>query len=240
MATTLQLLQELHKIDLELSDIARELAARPAAVAAAEAEVAARETERTELLAQARSIQVEADRSGVELKSLEEKIGKYQMQLNIIKTQKEYDVIRSEIAGCQMQISDLETKALEGYDQAEGLSRKARALDPDIAAKKQALSTARAQVATEMSKLEQRKAGLLAQRAEAIKPIDSDDLRRYEQAQSKHPGKAMARVEDCLCLSCNMRLSPQVYNLVLLGDPVQQCRSCGRLCYSDKKLEPHQ
>jgi len=234
MATTLQLLQKLHEIDIELADIAREMQARPAAVAAAESELAARSEERAAFLAQARAAQVEADRSGVEIKAFEEQSAKYQVQLNIIKTQKEYDVIRSEIAGCQKQISDMETGALEGYEKAEGLSRQARALDPVIAAGKKELEAAREVLADQLADLEHRKEKLLRQRAEAVKPIDSDELHRYEQAQAKHPGAAMTRVEDGVCVACNMRLSPQVYNLVLIGDPVQQCRSCGRLCYADK------
>jgi predicted nucleic acid-binding Zn-ribbon protein len=234
MATTLQLLQELHKIDLELSDIAREMAARPAAVAAAEQELAARETERTELLAQARSTQVDADRSGVEIKSLEEKIGKYQMQLNIIKTQKEYDVIRSEIAGCQKQISDFETAALEAYEKAETLTKRARGLDPVIAAKKKELEAARSVLADQLADLEHRKEKASRARAEAVKPIDAEDLRRYDNAQEKYPGAGMSRVDNGKCVACNMKIPPQVFNLVLIGDPPQQCRSCGRMLYAEK------
>jgi len=44
----------------------------------------------------------------------------------------------------------------------------------------------------------------------------------------------MTRIADGVCVAYNMRLSPQVYNLILIGDPVQQCRSCGRLCYAEK------
>ncbi len=234
MATTLQLLLELHKIDLELTDIARETEARPAAVAATENELAATEAERAALQAQARDAQVEADRSGVEIKSLEEKIEKYQGQLNIVKTQKEYDVIRSEIAGCQKQISDLETGALEAYEKAEELTGKARALDPAIAGKKKALEAARSVLADQLADLEHRKEKLLRERAGAVKPIEAEELRRYEQALAKYPGQAMSRVDNGICVSCNMKLSPQVYNLVLIGDPPQQCRSCGRLLYAEK------
>jgi hypothetical protein len=234
MATTLQLLQELHKIDVELSDIAREMAAKPAAVAAAEAELAAREAERTELAAQARAAQVEADRSGVEIKSLEEKIVKYQGQLNIIKTQKEYDVVRGEIAACQKQISDFETAALEAYDRAEGLTKQARALDPVVAETKKALEAARSVLADQLADLGHRKEKAVRARAEAVKPIDPEDLRRYDNAEEKYPGAAMSRVDNGKCVACNMMLPPQVFNLVLIGDPPQQCRSCGRMLYAEK------
>jgi predicted nucleic acid-binding Zn-ribbon protein len=239
MATTLQMLLELNKIDLELADVRRGMEEKPAAVAAAEKELADLETSRAALAAQAREAQVAADKSSVEIKSFEEKVQKYGVQLNITKTQKEYDAIRSEIAGCEKQISDIETAALEAYEKAEGLNRQARELDPRIAEVKKRLEAARAALAGELAELEKQKAGLLDRRAELVKPVDPDDLRRYEQALAKHPDGAMTRVGDGgLCISCNMKLSPQVYNLVLIGDPVQQCRSCGRLCYSDRKLEP--
>lgn len=239
MSTTLQMLLELNKVDLELAEVRRQIEARPASVAAAEKELAELETRRTGLAAEARNTQVTADKSSVEVKSIEEKVQKYGMQLNITKTQKEYDAIRSEIAGCQKQISDIETAALEAYEKAEDLTRQARALDPGIAEVKKRLEAARAALAGELAALEKQKAGLLERRAGLAGPIDADELRRYEQALAKNPGGAMTRVGDGgLCISCNMRLSPQVYNLVLIGDPVQMCRSCGRLCYSDRNLEP--
>jgi predicted nucleic acid-binding Zn-ribbon protein len=212
---------------------------KPAAVAADEKELAEMEARRTELTSEARTTQVAADKSSVEVKSIEEKAQKYGVQLNITKTQKEYDAIRSEIAGCQKQVSDIETTALEAYEKAEGLTRQARALDPGMAEVKKRLEATRAALSGELAELEKQKAGLLAKRGELAKPIDPDDLRRYEQALAKHPEGAMARVGDGgLCISCNIKLSPQVYNLVLIGEPVQMCRSCGRMCYSDRKLEP--
>jgi predicted nucleic acid-binding Zn-ribbon protein len=233
------MLLEVNKIDLELAEVRRQMAARPAAVAADEEALAEMEARRTGLTSEARATQVAADKSSVEIKSIEEKVGKYGIQLNITKTQKEYDAIRSEIAGCEKQISDIETAALEAYEKAEGLTRQARSLDPSIAEVRKRLEATRAALSGELAELRKREAGLLAERSERVKPVDPDDLRRYEQALAKHPEGAMTKVGDGgLCVSCNMRLSPQVYNLVLIGDPVQQCRSCGRLCYSDRKLEP--
>lgn len=239
MATTLQMLLELHKIDLQLAEVRRQMEEKPAAVAADETTLAELETRRGDLLSQARATQVAADKSAVEIKALEEKAGKYGVQLNITKTQKEYDAIRSEIAGCQSQISDIETAALEAYEKAEEFTRQARAMDPQVAEVRKRLEAARAALSGELAALEKRKAALTASRGELAAPVDPDDLRRYEQALAKHPDGAMTKVGDGgLCISCNMKLSPQVYNLVLIGDPVQQCRSCGRLCYSDKSLEP--
>ncbi|HOX07232.1 MAG TPA: hypothetical protein PK280_12580, partial [Planctomycetota bacterium] len=161
-------------------------------------------------------------------------IQKYQTQLNIVKTQKEYDAIRSEVAGCQKQISDFETSALEAYEKAETLTGRARGMDPAIATRKKELEAARSVLADQLADLAHRREKAERSRAEAVKPIDPEELRRYDNAQGKYPGAAMSRVDNGICVACNMKLSPQVYNLVLIGDPPQQCRSCGRVLYAEK------
>lgn len=231
MASVLQRLCELHGIDRELAEVAENARALPAAVAEAEGRLAETESRRKELLERARAAHVEADKSSLEIKAVEEKIAKYQSQLNIVKTQKEYDAVRSEISACQAQISEMENAGLTAYEQADHLKAGAGGLEPDIADVRRDLEARRARLAGQLAELEKRRAALLASREELCRQVEPEELQRYERVQARYPGQAMTRVDGGVCVSCNMKLSPQVYNLVLLGEAVQQCRSCGRLCY---------
>ncbi len=233
MAKVIDGLLELHGIDQQLAKVRRESQRLPAALAETEREMAALEEKKAALLAEAREQQVAADKANIEIKSLEEKTEKYQVQLNIAKTQKEFDALRSEIATVQGEISEIETGALTAYEEADQLSAAARELEPQVAAVGEKLKTARAEFDDRLADLEHRKEKLLRERGERVKNIDEDDLKLYEQVLSKHTEGAMTPVKDGICTLCNMRLTPQSYNLVLIGERTQKCRSCGRICYSE-------
>ncbi len=226
-------LRELHTIDQQLAEVRRETERLPAALTDIEQELAAFEEKKSGLLAEARDRQVVADSTNVEIKRLEEKTEKYQVQLNIAKTQKEFDTLKSEITAAQNQISNIETGALTAYEEADQLTTSARELAPLMEAAEEKLKTARGELDDRLADLDHRKEKLFRARGEHVKGIDSDDLKLYDQVLSKHANGAMTAVKDGLCTICNMRLTPQSYNLVLIGERTQQCRSCGRICYSE-------
>lgn len=233
MAKIVEQLLEIHKIDQQLCEVARQAERLPAEVVAGEAELAGLEEQKAGLLAEARTKRVDADKSNVEVKTIEEKIGKYQAQLNITKTQKEYDTLKHEISVAEEQISEIETSALTAYEGADALEAGARELDPQMGEVGKALEARRAELDDRLADLEHSKEKLLRERGEKTGAIDADDFKRYELVRSKHPEGAMTLVTEGLCTLCNIKLTPQSYNLALIGEQIQQCRSCGRICYSE-------
>jgi hypothetical protein len=240
MSKMIESLLALHQIDQKIRDTDRLIERLPAELADGEAELAALEGRKAEILSQARARQVEADRANVEIKDLEGRIDKYQLQLNIAKTQKEFDVLKSEIATAQAGISELETAALTAYEEADGLGVQARGLDPEIAAVQQRLKEQRAALDGRLNELRKDRQELAACRSGATAGVEAEALKIYSQVLAKYTDGAMARVELGICTYCNMKLSPQSWNLVLMGDRPQQCRSCGRICFSGEAVQSAQ
>jgi predicted nucleic acid-binding Zn-ribbon protein len=233
MAKVLDGLIELHRIDQELLEVQRESERLPAALAETEQELAALEEKRTAVLEEARGKQVSADKANVEIKDLEAKVEKYRVQQNIAKTQKEYDTLTSEITAAQKQISELETGALTAYEEADELGTRAQEIDPQIAEARKKLEVAKAELDDRLADLAHKREKLDRRRGEQTKNIDPEDLGLYEQVLAKHTDGAMVRVDNGLCTTCHISLTPQSYNMVLIGETVQKCRSCGRICYSE-------
>jgi uncharacterized protein len=233
MAKVLDGLLELHRTDQERRDVQREAERLPAALTATEAELAGLEEKRAALLEEVKNKQVIADRSNVEIKTIEEKIDKYQVQLNITKTQKEFNTLKHEITVAQEQISELETGALTAYEEADSLGASARELDPLIADAQKRLKKAGDELKDRLADLDHEREKLDRQRTEQVKKVDGDDLKLYELVLSKHTDGALVRIDNGLCTVCNISLTPQSYNLVLIGAAPQKCRSCGRICYSE-------
>ncbi len=233
MPRVIEPLLELHRIDLEIGDIRRLIERLPVQLAENEEELAVLEEKKAKLVGEGRSRQAAADASNVEIGVLEGKIEKFQSQLNIAKTQKEYDTLKSETAASRQQISELETEALTAYDQAEELQTSAAELDPKVKEAQERLDKARSELEDRLADLKHSAEVLTRQRADHIKTVDKDALRIYEQVFSKNPKGAMARVEGGLCTRCNMKLPPQTINLILIGNSALQCLSCGLICYSE-------
>lgn len=233
MAKPIECLLALHRIDQELLDVERLSARLPADLAAAEQELAALESRKAELQAQARERQVTGDRANVEIKDIEGKREKYAGQLNIAKTQKEYDTLKGEMAAAQAEISERETAALTAYEEADALAAQARALDPEAEAVRRKLAAARAELDARLAELAERRRELEARRAGQAKAVDEECLKLYRLILSKHRDAAMVRLSGTRCSLCNISLTPQCYNLVLIGEKPQQCRSCGRICFSE-------
>ena len=92
---------------------------------------------------------------------------------------------------------------------------------------------ARAQLDDRLADLAHRREKFERQRTEHARTVDEDALKLYEQVLSKHTDGAMVLVVEGRCASCNINLTPQSYNMVLIGEKPQKCRSCGRICYSE-------
>ena len=231
MAKVIDTLLELHRIDLETRDVEILIERLPADLASTEQELAALEEKKAGIHEAAVARQVAADEANLQIKDLEGKIEKYQMQLNIAKTQKEYDTLKSEITAAREQIGELEVSALTAYEEADALQAQARDLDPEIQEAGARLEKARAELQDRLADLENAREKLGRQRAGQVENVPADALKVYEQVNSKHRGNAMALITDGICTLCNMKAMPQAWNLVIIGEEPQQCRSCGRILY---------
>ena len=119
MGASLEALAELRDIELQITDIRRQLAVRRGAVR--------RQTERLKAaevaLAQAQSdlqhTQVMADAADVDVKARDEQVNKLRDNLNTVRTNKEYAAILAQLNNEKAERSRIETRALELMAQVE-------------------------------------------------------------------------------------------------------------------------
>lgn len=71
--------------------------------------------------------------------------------------------------------------------------------------------------------------------AEKIRPVVA---RKYQRIfDSSLNGKAIALVEERVCLGCNMTLPPELYNLVLRSKRIEICPNCQCILVPSEKAE---
>jgi len=177
----------------------------------------------------------------------QEKLKKYQQQINRVSTQREYGALLQEIDTVKAQISTGEEAALESLDQAE----KAQA---DLAALNEAFRELAERSASELARWESEKPGVAAH-AEKLRSrvaeIKGGLARRivaqFERILDRYPSGALASVRlierpggkgqrEWHCAACNYRVRPQSVVEIRNGTGLVQCDSCKRILHLE--VEP--
>jgi predicted nucleic acid-binding Zn-ribbon protein len=171
----------------------------------------------------------------------QEKLKKYQQQINRVSTQREYGALLQEIDTVKSQIAGFEEQAFSSLEQNEKTQRELaerreafRDLDERYAAELARWESEKPQIQSQVAAL----AGAVADlRARLPKPL----LGQFERILERHPGGALAPVRlierpgkgprEWHCGACNYRVRPQVVVEIRNGEGLVQCDSCKRVLY---------
>ena len=227
-------LRRLDALDRDLNFLRGKVIRLPAQVAEHEQELAASQAAHDELKAQARANQAEADRLNLEFESCEEKLNKFKAQLNICKTNAEYQATQQQIDQVSAEQEQFEEQALVKMEQVDGLRRQVAEAREAIAEKQKALEAEGVEVDRELAEAREQEKTLSAERDDyAQANVDPQDLRVYQRILATRKDSALARAADFACQVCFIRLTPQEFNLLLIGEQLVYCKSCGRILYND-------
>lgn len=166
-----------------------------------------------------------------EIKALRETISKYKRQQNEVKSNKEYEAIKKEIAETQAKIEALEEAILNEMIAADDVEKEIKAAQAEQASQEGVLKSEKAAVAAEKADLESRKSGVEAERAGLLPQIPAEQVRLYNRIHVKKGGAAMSQVTDDFCSLCQMRVRPQLLDELIARKSVILCEACGRILY---------
>lgn len=171
----------------------------------------------------------------------QEKLKKYQQQINRVSTQREYGALLQEIDTVKTQISGSEEQALSSLDSHEKAQKELadrtasfQDLDQRYAAELARWESEKPGMAQQVAELKARIAGL---RAKLPRPA----LSQFDRILERHPGGALAGIrlierpgkgqKEWACTSCNYRVRPQSVVEIRNGTSLVQCDSCKRILY---------
>lgn len=171
----------------------------------------------------------------------QEKLQRYQQQINTVTTQREYGALLQEIDHVKQTIRESEEgglEALERQDEAKRIAEEKREafseLDQRYAAELARWEEEKPEVAAEVETLEQRAAALRDQ-------VPRPHLVLFERLLERSGGKALAPVrlletpgrgpQVWHCGACNYRVRPQAVVEIRNHGTLVQCDSCKRILY---------
>jgi len=170
-----------------------------------------------------------------EVNVIKEKISKYKIQLNEVKTNREYTSFLKEIEEAQQKIDQQEEEIINLMLSSDDIEKeikesteKHRQEEAKLSKKKVTVNQDKQELETKIKELTQEKEKLFSQ----IPPSQS---KLYNELLRNKNGIALSPVKDEFCSMCHMRVRPQVLNELRVEKEIIFCENCGRILYWLKK-----
>jgi uncharacterized protein len=171
----------------------------------------------------------------VELKSSDEKVSSYSVQLYSAKTNEQYKAFLKEIETQKKVKSKVEDRMIILMEESEQLETKRQAvekeageLETDTVRKVTALETEKQELAAAISEREQHRTALVAALPQSIVTL-------YERIRKSKAGLAVVTTKSDRCNGCYNPVPAQRLLEVERQDRVLTCEACGRILVPDKK-----
>jgi hypothetical protein len=229
MQDVLNLLLELQVIDEDMGELDRSKVYLPEMIANISNEITVLEKEIVEnerMLLDAKKRQKEIE---LDIETDKEELAKYQKQMKVIKTNKEYDALVAEIDTRKQRISDNEDEILKQMGIIDECTEKLGGLKSKLDETRDTTKAHMENLASEMNTLESKIIGKIKQRATLVKAIDRRVLSMYERIRKGKGSMAVVPIRKRSCGGCYKQIPPQLIQEIRRGDKIFTCDSCGRI-----------
>lgn len=224
-------LKTLHELHLKLRDVQAELTRGPRLITAKKQFVEKRKAEAAAARDRHKQLRVAADQKNLQLKSQEARIANHQAKMNEASSNREYDILKGQIAADEMSKSVLEDEILEALDQIDQAQKDIALRDAEVVSAEADAKKFEQDILAKVPGLETRRDELTKQLAQAETVLPADSVPMYRRLVQTYGADALAVVENRACSNCYVQLTQQSM-LELTSGKVMFCRSCNRLMYA--------
>jgi len=171
----------------------------------------------------------------LEIETDKQDLEKFHKQMRVIKTNKEYDALTTEIDSKKQGIADKEERVLSYMaiaDEAREKLAELRERLKDVESRNgEQLQLLRDQESTLQAKIDDK----IVKRNVLMKDINKQIVGVYERVRRGKGGMAVVTIRKRACSGCFKQIPPQRIQEIRRGDRIFACDSCGRiLTWSDE------
>lgn len=233
LKTQLALLIKLQVLDTEIYTLNNEKESKPQEIKALEVSFEEKKQVFAALEKNSLDLQKQKKDRELELGTKEESIKKLQGQLFQLKTNKEYNTMMQQIEGTKADISVIEDKILQIFEQIDKVKGDVEIQKQKIKEEERILNEEKKKIEERIAVIADRISQLDGQRKQIIPGIDSKIFAQYERILLNRDGLAIVSIKDSSCQGCNMFMPPQVTNLIKMYEHIITCETCNRMLYID-------
>ena len=254
MLKELEYLVSLQKIDTELLEINELKGDLPQIVDNLEKSISSIEKELEFNQAREKEIIHEIKDNESQIEDNKEHLKRYQDQLYLVTSNKEYDALTSEIDTVRQKIDAAEYKILELNEEIQSLKESIKSMELTLIDKRGDLTHRREQLEKMNKKTDAAHSKLMNQRDKIIKLIPLRYIREYDRIAKAKEGVAIVPIHQVFekktdkkgnvefhpgqvsCGGCHKIVPPQKIVEIRSGTSLFRCEFCGRLLYWDDKI----
>jgi len=226
-----RLVSQLQAIDLQMTELEKEVAALPKHIAVIEKTLESHQRRLDADRAALTANQKERKKLEGDIQIHEQKISKLRDQMLGAKTNEQYRAFQHEIEYVQNEIRTAEDRILELMSESESLETAVKTAEVALKDEKRLVETeksrARERTAADQAQLHE----LQAQRVEAAGKLPAATLAEYARIRKKWHGVVIAEATSGRCAACQIVLRPQYLQDLKKGEHLMTCESCGRFLY---------
>lgn len=230
MTPLTEALRILHRIHTEIADLQDRLQRGPKQVRMAEANVKKCEADLVTAKETFRTAKMSSDEKQLQLKQREAKLLDLQGKLHASSSNKEYQLLKDQIAADKQASSVLADEILESLERLDQLQANIKSSEEILVKARDEEKKVRARVGTQQELLEGDLGRYHGELTDAEKLIEGDFKENYLRLSRSMGADALAPVEGETCGGCYQTLTPHIIDQLRLNKPVF-CKSCGRLLY---------
>lgn len=237
MRETLQNLINLQDIDNQLGAIQEKMGDLPDTVQQLKAEIEEKKTIVSTSSNEASALEIKILQNNGKIMDFKAKLEKYQEQLYLVTTNREYDALTNEIDYAKNQISDAEMEILQAGERIKELEEIVKVSEADVKDMNIKLIDAEKSLTETIKSTEEEKAELDEKRENALTAIPRNYYQVYERVRKARRGIAVIHMERDACGGCHNRIIPQKRVEIQKGNKIIFCDICGRYLYFKNEEE---
>ena len=226
-------LHALHRFHLALKSVQDELARGPRQVRARDNQLAQLDAEKKTKEDELKHTRANTDRKNLDLKSSETKLKDLDRKLNEAASNREFDILKGQIAADQVSNSVLQDEILESLEKVDRIMQEIATIAERRVKLESERNTFAAQIEAQSVDLRKQEAELKGQVQEAEKVIPESIKAHYRRLVGAYGAEGMAPIDNGMCTHCFVSLTPQIAVMIGTGSPIF-CPSCDRLLYAVK------
>ncbi len=172
------------------------------------------------------------------LSAMEEQREKFKAGLMDVKNQREYAAVLKEIDAVKAEISANEEAILKDMEALETLKGELANHEEHITKERAQVETDRTAVHEATKKAQAALETLAKERAATEKGLPHGILARITTLERGRQGVFLSKADNGTCLSCFVRMRPQVFQEVKVASKIHPCSNCRRFLYYEPLMNP--
>ncbi len=238
MNKDLQALIELQQIDLKIIESERRIQSVPYQIQEVDQAIQQSASHLLSLKNQQTEKQKLRRQDDVEVETLRLKLIKYKDQLMSVKNNREYSAMLKEIENCEGEIKKVEDRILENMVTVENLGEEIQAAEKQFKLEECELLRQKQELEALASNHQHDHQELMAIQSGIEEQIKRSWLLEYRKISERRNGIGLAEAKNGCCMVCRVRMRPQVFTDIRMGDNLRHCDNCGRILYRLDPIRP--